>query len=699
MGKSIVEKEIRKEATTVLVRVVLFLCYYVMLILIGVALFAGAFWVTTKSLILLDMLSQLNGRLVIVGIVLFAAMWWFCFQIGVYLVKPLFDIQEDDGDGNRIEVTEEDCPQLFASIRKVAKATGNDMPRCVYLSAEVNACVFYEKTSIWSIFFPPRKSLMVGCGLLNGMNVSEVEAVLAHEFGHFSQQTMRIGTISYRLMIMIRTMVEYTEERQREHEMAKMQEDYKWYFHLADGLISKITRLTMRFHKWIEWEYRKLSRYMEFEADGVACSIVGARAMISSLCKIQIMSTRLENYEKVVGIMLHEGKRIEDFWKGFAQIDEYLATDEQTYFNCNTMLSGPIGDAYKFPSKVVIKDSWNTHPSLEERVENARQRMGSDEKTDFTDARGMVGEEAWSEIGSLHIHYIANNMEQPVKVDSLDVMNMSEFGEWLQNTMEKYYQPSFIYAFTRKRIMMNIFPTDEQMAEKADITYPFTEYNRNIIIEYSQAYNDLQTLTQISKGGIATTDFTYNGKDYANIDIPLTLQKEYVQKLTNRSTDIDCEIFIWLWKNATDKDHIKTTYYTILYTQDKLDDMTAIYDKACELRQELEDYQSHGANVTVNQELISVLTQELWKIMRTFQYDILDDLCGDWTDSQNVLVRHKLREWKKFAEQDKPQDINFFYLVEDAWQLHHHLYSMADKDWQDMVVQAYKEHEKKQKLD
>ncbi len=45
-----IENNIRKEASTVLFRVVLFLIYYIALILLGIGLFAGAFWVTWQLL-------------------------------------------------------------------------------------------------------------------------------------------------------------------------------------------------------------------------------------------------------------------------------------------------------------------------------------------------------------------------------------------------------------------------------------------------------------------------------------------------------------------------------------------------------------------------------------------------------------------------------------------------------------------------
>jgi len=180
MDINTIESNIRKEAATVLWRVVLFIVYYVGLILLGIGLFFAAFGVTWLLIQMLGEFSHINGRIAIWIFIAWLAMWWFCIQIAWYLIKPLFTFHSSS-DENRVEVKREECPELFSMITDVAKLTGNKMPKYVYLTAEVNACVFYNSSSIWAIFFPTRKNLMVGLGLLQGMNKDEVKAILGHE--------------------------------------------------------------------------------------------------------------------------------------------------------------------------------------------------------------------------------------------------------------------------------------------------------------------------------------------------------------------------------------------------------------------------------------------------------------------------------------------------------------------------------------
>src|SRR5207245_1204659 len=66
----------------------------------------------------------------------------------------------------------------------------------VYLSARVNAAVFYD-LSLLNLLLPSRKNLEIGLGLVNVLTLGELRAVLAHEFGHFAQRSMAVGRWVY----------------------------------------------------------------------------------------------------------------------------------------------------------------------------------------------------------------------------------------------------------------------------------------------------------------------------------------------------------------------------------------------------------------------------------------------------------------------------------------------------------------------
>ena len=166
-------------------RVALFLAYYVGLICLGVIILVVALGVA--KILAFDCLPHLFTSWValvlmisiIVGLPAFAA------AFVIYLIKPLFSFKKNLNK-ERVAVSRKDCPKLFALIESLSNSTGFRMPRHVYLTTAVNACVFYN-TGFWSIFLPVRKNLEIGLGLFNSTSIQEVKAVLAHEFGHLIQ--------------------------------------------------------------------------------------------------------------------------------------------------------------------------------------------------------------------------------------------------------------------------------------------------------------------------------------------------------------------------------------------------------------------------------------------------------------------------------------------------------------------------------
>ena len=76
----------------------------------------------------------------------------------------------------------------------------------IFIDPDVNAYVSY--TNVWlSLFFPTRKELTIGLGLVSTLNVSEFKAVIAHEFGHFSQKSMKIGSYIHSANTIIHDMI------------------------------------------------------------------------------------------------------------------------------------------------------------------------------------------------------------------------------------------------------------------------------------------------------------------------------------------------------------------------------------------------------------------------------------------------------------------------------------------------------------
>jgi len=115
--------------------------------------------------------------------------------LGIFLIKAFFFVQTKYDVQDR-EVKPQEEPLLFDFLYKLADEIGAPRPHKVYLSNRVNASVFYD-LSFLNLFFPSKKNLEIGLGLINVLNLGEFKAVLAHEYGHFAQRSMLVGRWVY----------------------------------------------------------------------------------------------------------------------------------------------------------------------------------------------------------------------------------------------------------------------------------------------------------------------------------------------------------------------------------------------------------------------------------------------------------------------------------------------------------------------
>ncbi len=148
----------------------------------------------------------------------------------LFMIKSLFSVRKSDRiDG--IEVTAEAEPKLFDFLYTLADEIGAPRPHRVFITPDVNAAVFYD-LSLINMIFPSKKNLIIGLGLVNVLNLGELKAVLAHEFGHFAQGSMMVGRWVYIAQQIIAHMVSTRD----------------W----LDSVVRFISRIDLRI-AWVGW--------------------------------------------------------------------------------------------------------------------------------------------------------------------------------------------------------------------------------------------------------------------------------------------------------------------------------------------------------------------------------------------------------------------------------------------------------------
>ncbi len=225
--------------------------------------------------------------------------------------------------------------RLFDALRDIAKATNQEMPSEVYLVPEMNAWVTHRSGIMG---FGSRRVMGLGLPLLQVLSVSQLRAVVAHEFGHFYGGDTKLGPWVYKT----RSAIRRTLEGLAEHS-SLLQKPFLWY----GMLFFRISHA--------------VSRRQEFTADDLAARVVGRRHVIEGLKLTHSAGLAFDAYwrNEVVPV-LRNGWR-PPLADGFRHFYASPWVAEAVSASLDHELQGRKADRY------------DTHPSLRERVDAFEQ--------------------------------------------------------------------------------------------------------------------------------------------------------------------------------------------------------------------------------------------------------------------------------------------------------------------------------------
>jgi Zn-dependent protease with chaperone function len=219
---------------------------------------------------------------------------------------------------------------LLRLIREVAAATGQAMPAEVYLVPEANAWVT-QRGGVMGL--GSRRVMGLGLPLLPVLTISELRAVLAHEFGHYHGGDTKLGPWIYRTRAAIGRTLASLEEHS-----SLLQKPFVWYA----SLFLRVSHA--------------VSRGQELTADALAARTAGARAFAAALKKIHGAALAMSSYwTEEVGPVLRAGF-LPPVAEGFQR---FLAAERVA-----TAVNGAVEQA----AREAEADPYDTHPPLRDRL-------------------------------------------------------------------------------------------------------------------------------------------------------------------------------------------------------------------------------------------------------------------------------------------------------------------------------------------
>lgn len=620
----------KKNVVNVILAMLLFVVVYLLLLVAAVAI-AIAFGLAGAGL----MSAYPSFLTLVLGLgLIFSGLMLLYF-----LVKFIFKRSVTDRSG-MLEVTRQDQPELFEFIRQLTTETKSPFPKRIYLTADVNAGVFYD-SSFWSMFFPVRKNLQIGLGLINCLNLSEFKAVMAHEFGHFSQRSMKFGSYTYNMNRVIYNMLYDNDSYAKTLDaVGRIHSFVRLGVYINIQMVRGIQELLKKIYIVVNRNYLSLSRQMEFHADAISAYVTGSNQTISSLRRIELSQLCYNSMFSYLNVLAKDKKRPESIYPTHMAVMNLFAGNHQLQVDATGMPVINKKLAVLNNTQIVIADQWSSHPSMDEREQHLNAIHISSPVTDTP---------AWAlfrDVEQLQ-RSLSNIVYESVteKYDVIDAAAVKQrFDEEAEaNTYNKIYKG----YYNGRHI--TCFDVDGLIAlpyQNTGLSFNqwFADEQANLPERISGLEADINTARAIYEGTAIKT-FDFKGNRYTQIDAPNVekhLQAE-LKEAREKLIQSDKDIFLFCYHHSANGGKIAEAYRQFFPVQQQTQDMLAACDELlAAMNPVYSNMQQSDIELTLNKvyELEKTFKPKMQDLLNNAQYQasvgqeeheaIEDYLSKDW---------------------------------------------------------------------
>lgn len=562
-------------AVRAMLSILLFLLVYILLVVAAVGLTFLLGWGGI-------MLVALRPSVLTIGLGL--GMTGAGVLILIFLLKFIFKRHIVDRS-HLTEIRPEQQPQLFAFISEIVDEVHTKFPKKVYLSADVNASVFYD-SGFWSMFLPVKKNLHIGIGLVNTVSVNEFRAILAHEFGHFSQRSMKVGSYVYNVNQVIYNML---YDNASYENLANRWGGLSWYFSIfvtaAVKVLQGVQAILRKVYEVVNLSYLGLSREMEFHADEVAANVAGSRPLMTSLPRLDLAN---QAYETVVGFYQARSRQdiiTSNLYPQQSYVMNFLAAENNLPLQDGLPVVTQEHTSRYNKSKLVIKDQWASHPATEDRILALETLNIPVRKDDREPAMTLfINQEAMQEDITRALFSDKTNAEK-TEVEPLDKFIQTFTQEYRDDCFPALYNNFYNHRTTAALDQEKIAAPAVAVAQDARAI--FTDAASDMAYTALALERDIDTLRALAKGEHTIKTFDYDGRKYKLWEIaPLveTLEKN-LNALKAALTDVDHQSQVYFFSLAAQQgktEALKNLYDTYISLHDRLDNLFKPYHELME---------------------------------------------------------------------------------------------------------------------
>jgi Zn-dependent protease with chaperone function len=575
------------------------------------------------------------------------------FALLIFIIFFFFRKQTVDRTG-WIEITEKAQPKLFEMISSIARQLDVHFPQRVYFSCGVDAMVFYD-SNFKNLFFPSKENLVIGLGLINSVSESELKAILAHEFGHFTQRSWNVYSYLY-----IENQIIYKMLIDEQFYQTLLQKFFQTILGFAWIVViySRIIRWILRkAYYFVSKTYMALSREMEFHSDEISAKIAGTVPAVTSLLRSTLAMDSFNYLWQFYFERLSDNIKTENIYPQHYHIIITIANKYGMEIKSDLPhVTKEIINRFN-RSKLIIEDQWASHPTIYDRVTrleelNIHSEISLDSAwnlvTDLEKTQKKLTEKLFR-----HWNYAEDTV----------LLSSEEFKEKYDEVAKKYsFSEKYNHFYEYRDIsLFDITQTIENKSEDEfkNFNEIYTDANVDLVREFSGLDRDLKTIEAIVKKEFIVENFEYDGVRYKSgesSELFENLIKKH-ESLHKEINELDIKIFKFFLKLAElseNRNNLIKLYekYFFLLQQDK--ENLKVYLDLINAMQFI--WQVHSFN-QINLKMEELKTKEelfLSKVKLILSDDRYSELIDE--DKKTKLDKYISQEWKYFTGTEYDND-------------------------------------------
>ena len=531
----------RQRLYTVVIAIFLFCSLYILLLAGLLALAAGGLY---AGIVIAISPTHAYALAATIGLITVGGLSLFLFIKFAFTTNHVRRPQ-------RIEVIKPDQPRLFEFIEQLARDTRSSVPRKIFLVPGVTTAISYS-SSFWSLFFSPSKQVEIGLGLINGVSLGELKAVLAHNFSLYAARGRRLEKFAYTAN---RTLYHLVYENDTWDEWLDQRASRGGMLGLLamglHGLTNGIRGLLRGTYEGVNHHYLKIAEEIVHHADARAVCVAGHQNLITALRRTAFSTFAFDKCSRYLSQLAEQDQKTEDIYSNHRTIiaqlvDQYKLSTE---YELPLLPDGTL-DKYLVNSRINCQNQWAAHPARQAR----EHRILS-----IPVAVASYPQPAWKLLKNpsvLRREMTALLYETGFAGQQFQAVSSDEFKRYV--AQEENYRISSAYQGFYDHRFLQRFDPDTVLATKGNsidglsFDMIYSEAHRQEIATFFTNREDFESLRQIRAGTIATRYFEFDHTKHRvkNVGQTIRLLSSELARQERWLTERDQQAFLWHYRQA-----------------------------------------------------------------------------------------------------------------------------------------------------